>query len=132
MAISEFRCRPALGWPTSKFGYRHSPFTGKREFHKGLDIANRKGSPIVATADGIVTFTGRKGLLGEVLVVDHGHGIVTRYAHLDKIISKKGTRVERGQVIAHMGNSGRSTGPHLHYEVRLNGVPVNPTKYILN
>ncbi len=124
--------RPAKGWTTSKFGYRQSPFTGKREFHKGLDIANRKGSPVIATADGIVTFTGSKGLLGEVLVIDHGHGIVTRYAHLDKIISKKGTRVERGQVIAHMGTSGRSTGPHLHYEVRLNGVPVNPTKYIFN
>lgn len=124
--------RPARGWTTSKFGYRQSPFTGKREFHKGLDIANRKGSPIVATADGIVTFTGRKGLLGEVLVVDHGHGIVTRYAHLDKIVAQKGTRVERGEIIARMGNSGRSTGPHLHYEVRLNGVPVNPTKYILN
>lgn len=124
--------RPARGWTTSKFGYRQSPFTGKREFHKGLDIANRKGSPIVAAADGIVTFTGRKGLLGKVLVIDHGHGIVTRYAHLEKIISKKGTRVQRGEVIAHMGNSGRTTGPHLHYEVRLNGVPVNPTKYILN
>jgi murein DD-endopeptidase MepM/ murein hydrolase activator NlpD len=124
--------RPAKGWVTSKFGYRQSPFTGKREFHKGLDIANRIGSPIVATADGVVTFTGRKGLLGEVMVIDHGHGIVTRYAHLDKIICAKGSRVERGQVIAHMGNSGRSTGPHLHYEVRLNGVPVNPSKYILN
>jgi len=124
--------RPVRGWTTSKFGYRQSPFTGKREFHKGLDIANRKGSPIVATADGIVTFTGRKGLLGEVLVIDHGNGIVTRYAHLDKIVSKKGGRVERGEVVAHMGNSGRSTGPHLHYEVRLNGVPVNPSKYILN
>ncbi len=124
--------RPARGWTTSKFGYRQSPFTGKREFHKGLDIANRKGSPIVATADGIVTFTGRKGLLGEVLVIDHGHGITTRYAHLDKIVCKKGTPVKRNEIIAHMGNSGRSTGPHLHYEVRLNGVPVNPTKYILN
>ena len=124
--------RPSKGWLTSKFGYRQSPFTGKREFHKGLDIANRKGSPIVATADGVVTFTGSKGLLGEVMVIDHGHGIVTRYAHLDEIISHKGERVNRGQVIAHMGNSGRSTGSHLHYEVRLNGVPVNPSKYILN
>lgn len=124
--------RPAKGWVTSKFGYRQSPFTGKREFHKGLDIANRQGSPIVATADGVVTFAGRKGLLGEVAVIDHGHGIVTRYAHLNKIICAKGSRVERGQVIGHMGNSGRSTGPHLHYEVRLNGVPMNPSKYILN
>lgn len=124
--------RPSGGWLSSKFGYRQSPFTGKREFHKGLDIANRKGSPIIATADGVVTFSGRKGLLGEVLVIDHGHGIVTRYAHLDKVLSNKGARVKRGEVIAHMGNSGRSTGPHLHYEVRLNGVPVNPSKYIFN
>jgi murein DD-endopeptidase MepM/ murein hydrolase activator NlpD len=120
------------GWITSKFGYRRSPFTGKREFHKGLDIANRKGSPIVATANGVVSFTGRKGLLGKVIVIDHGHGIVTRYAHLDKIISEQGGRVQRGDVIGHLGNTGRSTGPHLHYEVRLNGVPMNPTNYILN
>jgi murein DD-endopeptidase MepM/ murein hydrolase activator NlpD len=124
--------RPAKGWITSKFGYRQSPFTGKRELHKGLDIAYRKGSPIVATADGVVTYAGTKGLLGLVLVIDHGHGIVTRYAHLDEIIHNKGARVERGEIIAHMGNTGRSTGPHLHYEVRLNGIPVNPVKYILN
>jgi murein DD-endopeptidase MepM/ murein hydrolase activator NlpD len=97
-----------------------------------LDIAYRKGSPIVATADGVVTYAGTKGLLGLVLVIDHGHGIVTRYAHLDEIIHNKGARVERGEIIAHMGNTGRSTGPHLHYEVRLNGIPVNPVKYILN
>ena len=120
------------GWVTSKFGYRRSPFTGKREFHKGLDIANRKGSPIVATANGVVSFTGRKGLLGKVVVIDHGHGVVTRYAHLDKILKEQGELVQRGEVIGHMGISGRTTGPHLHYEVRLNGVPMNPTKYILN
>lgn len=124
--------RPAKGWITSRFGYRQSPFTGKREFHKGLDIANRKGSPIVATANGVVSFTGKKGLLGNVVIIDHGHGIVTRYAHLDKVKSKQGERVQRGDVIAFMGNTGRSTGPHLHYEVRLNGVPINPSKYILN
>ena len=124
--------RPAKGWQTSRFGYRQSPFTGKKEFHKGLDIANRKGTNIVATADGIVSFIGTKGNLGKVLVIDHGHGITTRYAHLDKPLHERGTRVVRGEVIAKMGNSGRSTGPHLHYEVRLNGVPVNPTKYILN
>ncbi|MGD8837227.1 MAG: M23 family metallopeptidase [Desulfobacteraceae bacterium] len=120
------------GWISSNFGYRRSPFTGKREFHKGLDIANHKGSPIVATANGVVTFTGRKWLLGNVVVIDHGHGIVTRYAHLDKVICEKGAKVQRGAVIGHMGNSGRSTGPHLHYEVRLNGVPMDPAKYILN
>jgi murein DD-endopeptidase MepM/ murein hydrolase activator NlpD len=124
--------RPAKGWVTSEFGYRQSPFTGKRELHKGLDIAYRKDSPIVAAADGVVTYAGHMGLLGTVVVIDHGNGIVTRYAHLDEILCKKGARVERGEIIAHMGNTGRSTGPHLHYEVRLNGVPVNPAKYILN
>ncbi len=124
--------RPSKGWLTSRFGYRQSPFTGKREFHKGLDIANRKGTPIVATASGVVSYIGPKGLLGNVVVIDHGHGIVTRYAHLDEIASKQGDHVKRGDIIARMGNTGRSTGPHLHYEVRLNGVPINPSKYILN
>jgi len=124
--------RPVKGWITSDFGYRQSPFTGKREIHKGLDIANRKGTPIIATANGVVTYIGPKGLLGNVVVIDHGHGIVTRYAHLSEIASKQGDRVQRGDVIARMGNTGRSTGPHLHYEVRVNGVPINPSKYILN
>jgi septal ring factor EnvC (AmiA/AmiB activator) len=124
--------RPVEGWITSTFGYRVSPFTGKKEFHKGWDIANRKGTTIVATADGIVSFLGKKGNLGNVLVIDHGYGITTRYAHLDESVCKRGQQVQRGQVIAKMGNSGRSTGPHLHYEVRLNGVQVNPDIYILN
>ncbi len=124
--------RPARGWMTSSFGYRHSPFTGKREFHKGLDIANRKGTEILATADGVVSFVGKKGNLGNIVVIDHGHGLTTRYAHLDKTLQKRGERVKRGERIAHMGNSGRSTGPHLHYEVWLNGIPVNPSKFILN
>ncbi len=124
--------RPVKGWITSRFGYRSSPFTGRKEFHKGLDIAHRKGTPIVATADGVVAFAGRKGLLGNVIVIDHGHGISTRYGHLQKAIKKRGEKVKRGDIIAQMGSSGRSTGPHLHYEVRLNGVQVNPSKYILN
>lgn len=124
--------RPADGWITSTFSYRQCPFTGKREFHKGLDIANQQGTPIVATADGVISFAGENGSLGRVVVIDHGHGITTRYAHLQKDIKKRGDRVKRGEKIALMGNTGRSTGPHLHYEVRLNGVPVNPDKYILN
>jgi murein DD-endopeptidase MepM/ murein hydrolase activator NlpD len=124
--------RPVKGWITSTFGYRRSPFTNKREFHKGLDISNRKGTAIVATANGVVSYVGNKGQLGKLVVIDHGHGMITRFAHLDKIICKVGDSVLRGAVIGHMGNSGRSTGPHLHYEVRLNGVPMNPTKYILN
>ncbi len=124
--------RPSKGWISSGFGRRKSPFTGLREFHKGLDIANRKGTPIIATADGVVTFAGKKGLLGKMIKVDHGHGIVTRYAHLQKILKQRGEAVKRGEIIALMGNTGRSTGPHLHYEVFLNGIPVNPNKYILN
>jgi murein DD-endopeptidase MepM/ murein hydrolase activator NlpD len=124
--------RPAKGFITSNFGYRQSPFTGKREFHKGLDIANRKGTEILAGADGVATFVGMRGLFGKLIIIDHGHGITTRYAHLGKTIIKKGDHVLRGKPIASMGNTGRSTGAHLHYEVRLNGVPVNPMKYIMN
>jgi murein DD-endopeptidase MepM/ murein hydrolase activator NlpD len=100
--------------------------------HKGLDIAARKGTPILATADGIVTFAGKKGLLGKTIVIDHGHGMKTRYGHNHKLLKKRGDRVKRWEPIALMGSSGRSTGPHTHYEVHLNGVPVNPEKYILN
>jgi murein DD-endopeptidase MepM/ murein hydrolase activator NlpD len=124
--------RPVKGWATSGFGYRKSPFTGLREFHKGLDIATRMATPVIATADGIVSFTGTKGLLGKVVTIDHGHGIVTRYGHLKKTLIKRGAAVKRGDIIANVGVSGRTTGPHVHYEVRLNGMPVNPIKYILN
>ena len=124
--------RPTKGWVTSDFGYRISPFTGLREFHKGLDIATRRGMPIIATADGIISFIGNSGLLGKVIVIDHGHGIVTRYGHVEKVITKRGQAVKRGDNIAHIGVSGRTTGPHVHYEVRLKGIPVDPSKYILN
>jgi murein DD-endopeptidase MepM/ murein hydrolase activator NlpD len=124
--------RPCQGWTTSRFGYRKSPFTGRREFHKGYDIANRKGTPIIATADGVVTYSGPKGLLGNMVMIDHGHGMVTRFGHTYKIVVKRGQTIKRGDTIALMGNTGRSTGPHVHYEVHLNGIPVNPEKYILN
>ncbi len=124
--------RPTVGWISSNFGYRVSPFTGRREFHKGLDIATRKGTPIIAPADGVVTFAGKKWLIGNMVTLDHGYGMLTRYGHMFKLLKKKGDRVKRGEVIALVGNTGRSTGPHLHYEVRLNGVPVNPVKYILD
>jgi murein DD-endopeptidase MepM/ murein hydrolase activator NlpD len=124
--------RPATGWISSRFGYRESPFTGLREFHKGLDIANRKGTPIIAPGDGTVTFAGSKGFLGKLVVINHGHGMVTHYGHLEKILVKRNQNVKRGDTIGHMGNSGRGTGPHVHYEVLLNGIPVNPEKYILN
>ncbi|MDY6793622.1 MAG: M23 family metallopeptidase [Thermodesulfobacteriota bacterium] len=124
--------RPATGWTTSRFGYRISPFTGRREFHKGFDIANRKGTPIIATANGTVTFASKKGAYGNTVVIDHGHGMVTRYAHTHKILVKRNDKVKRGDTIALVGSTGRSTGPHVHYEVHLNGIPVNPEKYILN
>jgi murein DD-endopeptidase MepM/ murein hydrolase activator NlpD len=124
--------RPAEGWISSGFGYRESPFTGLREFHKGLDIANRKGTPIIATADGTVTFAGSKGFFGKVVIIKHGYGMTTRYGHLQKIFVKRKQNVKRGDTIGYMGNSGRSTGPHVHYEVLLHGIPVNPKKYILN
>jgi murein DD-endopeptidase MepM/ murein hydrolase activator NlpD len=124
--------QPADGWMTSRFGHRVSPFTGRKEFHKGVDIANRKGTAILATANGIVAYAGKQGSMGKVLVIDHGHGMITRYAHLSEALKKQGEKVERGDIIAQMGNSGRSTGPHLHYEIHLNGVPVNPVTYILN
>lgn len=124
--------RPVRGWKTSGFGYRKSPFTGLREFHKGLDIATRQGTPIVATADGIVSFAGNKGLLGKIITIDHGHGMITRYGHTYKILKKTGEPVKRGEKIALIGSTGRSTGPHLHYEVLLNGIRVNPEKYIIN
>ena len=124
--------RPVEGWVTSGFGYRKSPFTGKRDFHAGLDISNKTGTEIIATADGKISYASRKSLLGNLVTIDHGYGRVTRYGHLNKILVKRGQRVKRGDVIAHMGNTGQSTGPHLHYEVRINGTPVDPVKYILN
>jgi murein DD-endopeptidase MepM/ murein hydrolase activator NlpD len=124
--------RPVGGWVTSRFAHRISPFTGRREFHNALDIANRIGTPIIAPADGKVSFAGQRWLLGNVVEINHGHGFLTRYAHCAEFKKKPGERVKRGETIALMGNTGRSTGPHLHYQIRLNGIPVNPEKYIIN
>jgi len=123
---------PTQGWISSDFGYRISPFTGRREFHKGLDISGPTGTPIYAPADGQVVFSGKDGGYGICVVLDHGHGLKTRYGHLSRYNIEPGQEVERGQLLGHIGNTGRSTGPHLHYEVRNNGVPVNPMRYILN
>ncbi len=123
---------PVRGWVTSGFGKRISPFTGTWKMHEGLDIATRVGRPIIAPADGRVTYVGVEAGYGKLLVIDHGYGVVTRYGHNSKILVKVGQKVKRGQKIAAVGNTGRSTGPHLHYEVRVNGVPVNPRNYILN
>lgn len=130
-------CTPTIrpvedGYISSSFGYRTSPFTEKKEFHKGLDIATKKGTPIIATADGIVTFSKTNGSMGKTITIDHGYGIVSRYGHCEKLLKNKGDEVKRGEVIALVGNTGKSTGPHIHYEVKLNGVQVDPDKYILN
>jgi murein DD-endopeptidase MepM/ murein hydrolase activator NlpD len=124
--------RPTEGWISSGFGYRISPFTNQREFHKGLDIATSIGTPIIAPADGLVAFAGREGNFGKIIAINHGYDLLTRYAHLHKFHVKKGQFVKRGQLIGEVGNTGRCTGPHLHYEVLLNGVPVNPLRYILD
>jgi murein DD-endopeptidase MepM/ murein hydrolase activator NlpD len=132
----ELACTPAIwpvrGWLTSGFGYRIDPFTGLRQFHEGIDIANRMGTPIMAPADGIVSRCSNNFGFGLTVEINHGYGILTRYAHLSKAYVSVGKRVKRGERIAAMGNSGRATGPHLHYEVRLNNVPINPRNYILN
>ena len=117
--------KPTKGWLSCNFGHRKSPFTGKREFHKGIDIATRPGSPILATADGTVSFSGKKGHMGNMIVLDHGHGILTRYGHCKKLLKKRGETVKRGETIALVGNTGRSTGSHVHYEVDLNGLPAD-------
>lgn len=123
---------PTKGWQTSGFGMRTSPFTGKKAMHSGIDIANKTGTPVVAPADGIISFSGTKGGFGKVLVIDHGYGYSTFYGHCSELKKKVGEKVKRGDLIALVGNTGSSTGPHLHYEVRVNGVATNPTKYILD
>ncbi|MDP6365843.1 MAG: M23 family metallopeptidase [Nitrospinota bacterium] len=123
---------PARGWLTSGFGRRRSPFTNRMQFHSGIDIVSRQGTPIMAPADGLVIKAKREGGYGNVLEIRHMQGIVTRYAHNKKNLVRAGMRVKRGSIIAQVGSTGRSTGPHLHYEVRLNGVAVNPMLYIVD
>ncbi|MBI3581258.1 MAG: M23 family metallopeptidase [Nitrospinae bacterium] len=122
---------PARGWVTSGFGYRVSPFTGMKEFHEGLDISTHIDSPVVAPANGVVMNVSHDSGFGNFVEIDHGYGIVTRFGHNSKIVVKRGEHVKRGQLLARVGSTGRSTGPHVHYEVRLHGVPVNPYRYIL-
>ena len=123
---------PVQGWVTSGFGFRTNPFTGLTQMHEGLDIANRIGTPVIAPADGIISDTGKDSTYGNVIVISHGFGINSRFNHLSKILVRPGQRVKRGDKIAEVGTTGKSTGPHLHYEVRVNGIPVNPLRYIVN
>jgi murein DD-endopeptidase MepM/ murein hydrolase activator NlpD len=121
---------PVEGQVTGSFGERIDPFNGEGAFHSGVDIASSYGTPVVAPADGVVMLTETLGGYGKTIMVDHGNGISTRYGHLSGYAVTAGQHVHRGDVIGYVGESGRSTGPHLHYEVRINNTPVNPYKYL--
>ena len=123
---------PANGWITSYFGHRISPTAGVRKMHEGLDVGADYGAPIVSPADGIVTFAGNKAGFGKFVQIDHGYGIETIFAHSQKLHIKNGSKVKRGDLIAQIGSTGASTGPHLHYEVRVNGIAVDPLYFILD
>ncbi len=118
------------GYISSTFGWRKHPKTGKRLFHTGLDIAAWPGTPVRATADGIVSFAGWSGGSGRLVVIEHGFGYTTCYAHNRKIIVKVGQKVKRGDIIAYVGSTGNTTGPHVHYEVWIDKKPVNPKSYL--
>ncbi len=123
---------PVKGWLTAGFGYRRSPFTGLRQMHEGVDISNSVGTPVIAPADGMVSYAGPLGGFGNVISIDHGHNISTFYAHLQQHKVSQGQRIKRGDLIALVGTTGRATGPHLHYEIQVNGSPVNPSKYVID
>lgn len=120
---------PVQGVITAGYGYRKSPFTGAREFHEGLDIAAPDGTPILATADGIVFFAAPLGAYGNVVVLDHGHGFATFYGHNRTNQVREGQRVHRGDIVAYVGMTGRTTGPHVHYVIYVRGKWANPVKY---
>jgi murein DD-endopeptidase MepM/ murein hydrolase activator NlpD len=120
-----------LGKINNEFGFRRNPFGGRSyEFHSGMDIDGERGDMVVAPANGIVTEAGWKGGYGQMIEVDHGNGLKTRYGHLSKIEVEVGETLSRGQMIAFVGSTGRSTGPHLHYELRLNDKPINPRRFL--
>jgi murein DD-endopeptidase MepM/ murein hydrolase activator NlpD len=123
---------PAKGFLCSCFGFRRDPINRRIKMHEGYDIANKIGTPVHAAADGVVVFAGIESGYGNMITVDHGYGISTNYAHLSAILVHEGDNVRRGQKIGLMGSTGRSIGSHLHYEVRINRVPVDPGNYILN
>jgi murein DD-endopeptidase MepM/ murein hydrolase activator NlpD len=123
---------PVRGYLSAGFGNRIDPFTGLRDFHPGIDISTPIGTKVIAPADGVVVFCGKKNGYGNALVIDHGYGLVTRYGHLDGFNVRPGQRVRRGDVIAFVGNTGRSTAPHLHYEVWVHDQARNPIQYIID
>jgi murein DD-endopeptidase MepM/ murein hydrolase activator NlpD len=121
---------PVRGWVTSPFGSRISPITGKMQFHEGMDIAAQIGTPVFATADGVVIKAGFEASYGDMVELSHGYGLKTIFGHNSRLNVKPGQHVKRGDIIAYVGDTGSSTGPHLHYEVRLNSLPVNPDRYL--
>ena len=128
---SKPRGRPILkGWTSSYYGKRTDPFTGKPAMHKGMDFAGKEGSKIIAVASGVVTWAGERYGYGELVEINHGNGYTTRYGHNAKLLVEVGDSVEKGQPISLMGSTGRSTGPHVHFEVLKNDRQVNPSKYV--
>lgn len=123
---------PTQGWISSTFGPRISPFTGERVMHNGMDIGASRGTKVIATADGEVIFSGMSGTFGKTVVIDHGFGILTRYAHASALTVEKNAKVRRGDIVAVVGSTGRSTGPHLHYEVIIDGKQVDPKNFLLD
>ena len=121
---------PTKGWLTSYFGMRNSPVTGRRNIHEGLDIAASTGTPVTATADGVVVRVGYSPSYGKMVLIDHGYGYRTLYGHNSKNHVRPGQQIKRGEKIAEVGNTGRSSGSHLHYEVLLDGVPVDPRTFL--
>jgi len=122
---------PTQGYMTSRFGYRISPFTGRRHFHRGIDLVNKLGTPIKATASGRVVFAGKELYWGNAVFIEHRDGIVSKYGHLSEIKVRRGDTVVRGDLIGLMGMSGRTTGPHLHYQIEINNKAVDPTKFVI-
>lgn len=118
------------GWISSKYGMRTDPFSGKQEFHKGVDLAGKEGSDIIAVASGVVTWSGERYGYGNMIEINHGKGFTTRYGHNNELLVKVGDTIAKGQKIASMGSTGRSTGPHVHFEVWKGGKAVNPAKYL--
>lgn len=121
---------PVVGRITSSFGERIDPFNGEGAYHRGVDISSSYGTPIIAPADGVVLFADRDSGYGRMIELDHGHGVMTRFGHLSAFLVASGQSVHRGEIIGYVGDSGRSTGPHLHYEVWMHNTPVNPYKYL--
>jgi murein DD-endopeptidase MepM/ murein hydrolase activator NlpD len=122
---------PVRGYFSSTYGQRNDPFTRARAMHYGIDISTPRGRPVVATADGIILYSAKRGTYGNIVVIDHKFGMMTRYAHLSKFNVRAGARVKRGDVVGYVGSSGRSRAPHLHYEVWVDNATVHPLDYIL-